>query len=339
MKYTTIMRRTFFFLLLTCWSVMLSARQKPVVVAYVVSSQQSVSDPTLMTHINYAFGRVNETFDGVIVDNPENLHKIVSQKKQNPKLRVSLSIGGWGAGRFSEMAADEKLRESFAKDCRRVVDEFGLDGIDIDWEFPTVDWANISCRPDDTENYTLMMRDIRKAIGKKKDLTLATMGSAQYIDFPAILPYITFVNIMAYDMNRVPLHHSALHKSSINTGFSCEDAIDTHLNKGIPANKLVLGMPFYGHGTAMYADYVTFPDARPLDNSIEEKWDEEACVPYLVDSEGNVVLCFDNVRSITLKCKYIKERKIRGGMYWHFHYDNATHDLGRTVAKEILGHK
>lgn len=139
-----------------------------VVVAYVTSWSHVIPDPKYMTHINYAFGHVDETFDGVGIANEGRLRQMVELKKQKPDLNVLLSIGGWGSGRFSEMAANEKYRKAFAKDCRRVVKEYGLDGIDIDWEYPTSNAAGISSSPDDTKNFTLLMRDIRKAIGPKK---------------------------------------------------------------------------------------------------------------------------------------------------------------------------
>ena len=139
---------------------------KKIVVAYVTAWSKIMPDSKMMTHINYAFGHVNDTFDGVRVDNPDRLKQIAALKKENPELKVLLSIGGWGSGRFSEMAADQKFRKSFAKDCQRIVKEFKLDGIDIDWEYPTSSAAKISSSPQDTENFTLLMRDIRKAIGK-----------------------------------------------------------------------------------------------------------------------------------------------------------------------------
>ena len=108
-----------------------------VVVAYVTSWTNEVPDPTVMTHINYAFGHVSDSFDAVRIDNPDRLRMIVGLKQQKPSLKVMLSVGGWGSGRFSEMASSEQNRKAFAKDCRRKVDEFGLDGIDIDWEYPT----------------------------------------------------------------------------------------------------------------------------------------------------------------------------------------------------------
>ena len=111
--------------------------QEKIVVAYVTSWTNEVPDPWVMTHINYAFGHVNETFNGVRIDNPERLKMIVGLKRQNPNLKVMLSVGGWGSGRFSEMAATEENRTAFALDCRKKVEEFQLDGIDIDWEYPT----------------------------------------------------------------------------------------------------------------------------------------------------------------------------------------------------------
>ena len=97
-----------------------------VIVAYVTSWSRVMPDPKTMTHINYAFGHVTNTFDGVRIDNEERLKSIVALKKDNPQLKVMLSVGGWGSGRFSEMAADDRRRMAFAEDCRRVVENFGM---------------------------------------------------------------------------------------------------------------------------------------------------------------------------------------------------------------------
>ena len=161
-------------------------------------------DPAAVTHINYAFGHVNDTHDGVRIDNEERLRSIVALKKVNPSLKVLLSVGGWGSGGFSEMAANKDWRWCFAAHCRFLVEAFGLDGIDIDWEYPTSSAAGISASTGDTANFTLLMRDLRKALGKKYLLTIATVCDARYIDFRAVMPYLDFVNIMAYDMGRRP---------------------------------------------------------------------------------------------------------------------------------------
>ena len=121
-----------------------------VLIAYVTSWSSREVDPQYLTHINYAFGHVDSTFAGVRVDNPKRLQGIVALKKDYPHLKVLLSIGGWGSGNFSEMAADSASRWSFALDCAEKVREFGLDGIDIDWEYPTTGVANISYSENDT---------------------------------------------------------------------------------------------------------------------------------------------------------------------------------------------
>ena len=153
-----------------CISAATVAESDRVVVAYVTSWSRVMPDPFCMTHINYAFGHVNDTFDGVRVDNPERLHQMVALKKTNPDLKVMLSVGGWGSGRFSEMAMEGKRRKSFAEDCIRVVEEFGLDGIDIDWEYPTSSAADISSSPKDTDNFTKLMKDLRNRFAENRHL-------------------------------------------------------------------------------------------------------------------------------------------------------------------------
>lgn len=299
-----------------------------VVVAYVTSWTQTIPDPTVMTHINYAFGHVNDSFDGVRIDNPDRLRMIVDLKKQNPKLRVLLSVGGWGSGRFSEMAASDKNRLLFAKDCRRVVDDFGLDGIDIDWEYPTQSSAGISSSPDDTKHFTLLMRDLRQELGNKL-LTCATIASGEYIDFRSCISYIDMVNVMSYDMGNPPYHHSALYPSEITNWMTTSTAIEAHLNAGVPHEKLVMGMPLYGRGKQ---GYTTEPDST---KGVTERWHEQSMVPYLVDAQGNLVMGFENERSIGIKCQYIIDHRLRGGMYWEYG-DEHQEKLRNTICRILM---
>ena len=311
-----------------------SSTNEKVVIAYVTSWSDVMPNPQLVTHINYAFGHVNETFNGVRVANEERLKQIMTLKDQRPDLKILVSIGGWGSGRFSEMAADEQNRLSFAQDCQCIVKEFGLDGIDIDWEYPTSSAANISSSPDDTENFTLLMRDIRQAIGKDKLLTLASVSSAQYINFRAILNDIDFVNIMSYDMANAPRHHSSLYRASISGHLTCDDAVKAHINAGIPVERLVMGMPFYGRGGKLLSNR----DFRDIDFNGEyiEQWNDTAKVPYLINKEGTMVLGYENVRSLSIKCEYILEKGLLGGMYWEYAADNDNADLARTVYEGIM---
>ena len=300
-----------------------------VVAAYVTSWAKGMPDPNIMTHINYAFGGVNETFDGVKIGNEPRFAQIVELKKVNPNLKVLLSVGGWGAGGFSEMASDASRRESFAKDCARIVKEYGIDGIDIDWEYPGSDMAGITASEDDTANFTLLMRDLRKAIGHDKLLTLASSASGEYIDFRAIMPYMDFINLMTYDMGNAPQHQAGLYNSP-NTGrLTCDSSVKAHMAAGVPANKIVLGLPFYGRGPVGQhgADYrnIVVPENCTV------VWDSIAMVPYIADSTGTMVFGFDNPQSLKGKCEYVGKHNLRGTMYWDYNGDNDEKELATTV--------
>ena len=313
-------------------SVFAGKKAEPVVVAYVTSWTNVVPDPTIMTHLNYAFGHVNEQFNGVRIDNEQRLRDLVSLKKQQPKLFVMLSIGGWGSGRFSEMAASEKNRKAFCADCRRVCNEFGLDGIDIDWEYPTQNSAGISSSPQDTKNFTLLMRDLRQALGNKLWLTLASVGSAQYIDFRSCIQYLDMVNVMAYDMGSAPKHHTALYRSK-NVGWNCaSECVVAHRKAGVPDSKIVLGMSFYGRGKS--GQYMKYADLNK--QNLKKRWDKVAKAPYLADENGELAMGYENPTSIAEKCAYIKEQRLRGAMYWEYADDNTSGDLQRAVWQGIL---
>ena len=307
--------------------------EEKVVIAYVTSWDNRIPDPTYLTHINYAFGHVNDDFNGVRIDKEERLKQIVALKDQKPSLKVLLSIGGWGSGRFSEMAADNDLRRDFAKDCERVVNEFALDGIDIDWEYPTANMAGISASPDDTKNYTLLMRDIREAIGKDKLLTQATSATAKYIDFPAIDPYLDFTNIMAYDMGFGRYFNSPLYRSE-NVSLCADEAVKAHLAAGVPAHKLVMGLAFYGRGIEGFQRPRDLTKAHLTEGYIA-CWDSLAMVPYLTDPAGNVVFGYENLESLAIKCNYIKDNDLKGAMYWSYSGDNEAGDLRRTVYQTL----
>ena len=321
---------SFLFILLALPLAILAQGKKPHIVSYVTSWTKPVPDPNLISHINYAFGHVNDTFNGVKIDNPDRLREIVKLRKKNPDLKILLSIGGWTSGRFSEMAADETNRLGFAKDCQKIVKEFDLDGIDIDWEYPTSNEAGISASPEDTDNFTLLMRDIRKEIGPKKLLTLATIADGKYIDFRAIDKDIDFVNVMMYDVSKPPLQHNSLYRSDLAGRITLVEALQAHLDAGVPKNKLVMGIPFYGRGDKKKVnDFVNFRE-MPM-SQFEERWDDKSKVPYLVDDTGTLVLTFENEKSIKEKAAYIKSQGILGAMYWEFYGDNDDLLLSKTL--------
>lgn len=307
-----------------------------ILVAYVYNPRE-LPDPTWLTHINYAFAHVNETFDGLRIENPDKLREITALKKDYPHLKVLLSVGGWGSGNFSEMASDSLDRLSFASECMKAVKEYDLDGIDIDWEYPTTDMADISASPDDTRNYTKLMRDLRQAIGKDKLLTHATSATAKYIDFKAIDQYIDFTNAMTYDLGWVPYHNSPLFTSEIRDpqSLSVAEGIQAHIDAGVPPEKLVIGMPFYGHGAEDFPRGVDVTKAHLLEGYTYH-WDPVAMVPYLTDDKtGELAFGYDNERSLYIKARFAVEKGLKGAMFWSYGGDNIHGDLRKTVYKAL----
>ncbi|MFI3299380.1 MAG: glycosyl hydrolase family 18 protein [Rikenellaceae bacterium] len=295
-----------------------------IVLAYVTSHEsRQMPDPTLMTHINYAFGVMNDSCDGVIIQNPEKLRKVVALKSQNPELKVMLSIGGWGAGGFSEMAIDPVKRANFVANCLDITNEFGLDGIDMDWEYPTSSSSGIHSDPSDTDNFTALIKELRAALGQSKLVTFASVATAKYVDFKAVEPYLDFINLMTYDISQAAkgFHHSPLYKGKKST-YSTEESVAEHIALGIPKEKIVVGVPFYGRGNTErgFGDFVNISDFAELFKDYELLWDDECKVPYYGHSlEPELIVCsFENEKSLQIKCQYIKDNNLRGVMYWAY---------------------
>ena len=305
-----------------------------IIVGYAVWWDSRMPDPTLLTHINYAFALINNDFETLDIKKTDRLRQIVALKSQNPNLKVVLSVGGWGAGNFSEMAASENHRRNFCKNCLTAVNEYGLDGIDIDWEYPTSSSAGISSSSDDKANFTLLMRDLRSALGSDKLVTIATSASAKYYDLKAIEPYLDFINIMTYDMGRPPYHNAGLYPSSM-TKNSCQESVETHHQGGFPYGKLVLGIPFYGKPpTGDSVDYIDIVGGAY--DKYSKRWDDVAKVPYYVDSGGTMVLSFENETSVGHKADFIRSKGLLGAMYWNIEADDNDWTLSKALASKLL---
>lgn len=307
----------------------------PVVVGYATYWDTRMPDPTLLTHINYAFALIKDDFETLDVKKTSRLQQVVNLKSQNPDLKVVLSVGGWGAGNFSEMAADANHRKKFAENCVAAVKQYGLDGIDIDWEYPSSSSAGISSSPQDISNFTLLMKDLRAALGKDKLLTIASYAGVKYYDFKNVAQYLDFVNIMTYDMGRPPYHHSALYSSS-KTKNSCAESVEKHYQAGVPYEKLVLGVPFYGKpAQGESVDYVDL--VSNYFSTYTERWDDVSKVPYLVDDNGSMVICYDNAKSLGLKADFIKSKGLLGAMYWNIEADDNDWTLSKALSASLLG--
>ena len=266
---------------------------------------------------------------------PPRLQMVVGLREKKPSLKVLLSVGGWGSSRFSEMAQTDSTRMAFAADCKRVIDQFDLDGIDIDWEYPGIGTAGVSFSPEDTDNFSLLMKDIRHAIGKDKLLTIATQAGAKYYNLKAVEPYVDYVNIMTYDMEESPNHHSALYRSEMTEEWSCEDAVAAHVAAGFPVGRLVLGIPFYGHGTNEAPELLDYRHIIALD-SLQSCWDSAAQVPYMINSQGHVVVNYENAQSIAFKCQFLHQKGMLGAMYWDYDSDDEKGTLRHAVYQGVM---
>lgn len=322
-----------------------------VVVSYVTYYGSVIPDVKYMTHINYAFAELVEE-DGVyqsfkLKGKESRFKQIVDLKKKKPSLKILLSFAGGTSddkytpenkfGGFSAMTKSDTDRKKFAQDCLDFCKKWGIDGIDIDWEFPGLSWYDdveydTSC---DVENYTLLMKQLRETLGNDYLLTYAGYvfdmstlddGGHRYIDIRAVDPYVDWVNIMTYNMTSQA--HSALNNPKL--WVDCKRAVKHYTEKGIAASKLVLGVPFFGDGevTWTYKSIIAKDKTKyKIDN-----WDAASSVPYVTEIATGKRLCaYDNPKSIVMKGDFARGSGLKGMMSWEYDQDDAKLTLNKAM--------
>ena len=335
---------------------LLPAKDGRVAIAYVTYYGKAIPDPMLMTHINYAFAELYVK-DGVykgfkLQGSEDRFRQVVALKKKNPNLKISLSFShtvtnedNAQGGGFSALAKSDEYRKAFAKDCRDFCSKWGIDGIDIDWEFPGLSWSGHACDPSvDVVNHVLLMKQLRETLGTRYMLTYAgyvknvieTDEGRKYIDIAAVDPYVDFVNVMTYDMDSAPSHQSALRDKS--AYVDCERAIKAYTDAGVAASKLVLGIPFYGRisfdKSPGAIDYNKIILLDKNDYKIDN-WDSDANVPY-VTYKGTYYCGYDNEKSIAIKGDWIRSLGMKGMMYWDYNADDNQHTLCKAVWQAVM---
>ena len=338
----------------------------PAIIGYLFP-QSTVIDPARvdadkLTHINYAFANIR---DGRVIEgfarDAENFKVLAAMRRTHPHLRVLISVGGWTwSGGFSDAALTPESRRVFVDSAVDFVRRHDLDGFDVDWEYPGLRGNNNTHRPEDKENFTALMAELRAALDKdgaarsrKLLLTFAAGAFPAFIhhtEMDKVQASVDFVNLMTYDFrtggDRVAGHHANLFDHPADEKRrSGNAAVIDFLMAGVPASKLVLGVPFYGRGWTIAETAVTAPTALPglyqpgaaitgqnlryarlaselVDrNGYVRYWDHQAQQPFLWNAQTRTFIAYDDPDSLRLKTRYVRERGLGGVMFWQYEND------------------
>ena len=282
--------------------------------------------------------------------------EIAALKAKFPHLKVNLSVGGWGA-EFSDTVFDPETRAKFIANVCDWLKTHELDGVDIDWEYPVgPEWGQeIKSRPEDRENFIALLSELRAALdvqgaslNKHYGLSACIPASAWYVaqnDVLAVASIVDNLKLMAYDYyggwSATTGHLANLRNNPTDPewgGWSTEQAVDVYLNAGVPREKMVLGLSFYGRAwagvedggtnglfqkyTAAVPDVFSWPQIKELTkegSAYTRYWDDAAQAPYLYN--GDVFITYTDAEAIALIAAYAKEKGLGGVMVWEYAND------------------
>ena len=173
----------------------------PIVMEYVLGNPKNI-DIRFLDAIIYAFVEIDSS-GNLVVPAPSFLRSMVRLKEEKPELLVIAAIGGWAADGFSDAALTPTSRYNFARNVQKLINDYKLDGIDLDWEYPGSSASGIKSRPQDRENFTLLITALRDVLGPNTWISVAGTGDSTYInnsvEIDKIAPLITHFNLMSYD--------------------------------------------------------------------------------------------------------------------------------------------
>jgi chitinase len=317
-----------------------------------------------LTAINYAFAHI---VDGNVVLDQEGAAAALTQlrglRSRNPRLQILVSVGGWGADGFSDAALSESSRAKFAQSAADLIVAQQLDGIDLDWEYPGLPGLDIRHRDADKRNFTLLLAALRVRLdalgdsqrrGDARYLITAALADSQFvahIELSRIHRYLDWIDLMTYDFHNslTPTtgHHAALSRSATSGADerSVETAVAQFLAAGVPASKLVVGVPFYGRAFTDVRDenhgldqpYGRYAGDHPWPqlvadfigrNGYVRYWDVQAQVPYLWSAQTRTFISYDDPQSLALKASFVNAHHLGGMMYWEQSQDPDGQLLG-----------
>ncbi|XP_004392846.1 PREDICTED: chitotriosidase-1 isoform X3 [Odobenus rosmarus divergens] len=206
-------------------------------------------DPNLCTHLVYAFaGMNNHQLSSIEWDDEALYQEFNGLKKMNPKLKTLLAIGGWNFGtrKFTDTVATANNRQTFVNSAIKFLRNYGFDGLDLDWEYPGSRGSPAFQQEAQTSGKERLLLSAAVPAGRK------TIDAGYEVD--KIAQSLDFISLMAYDFHgsyeKTTGHNSPLYKrqgeSRAAAKLNVDSAVQLWLQRGTPANKLILGMPTYG---------------------------------------------------------------------------------------------
>jgi len=285
-------------------------------------------------------------------------HQLQELKHLYPNLKILASFGGWGQSEGFVSAAEPDHLRDFVRSCVQTfiaghfaegIEGAGIfDGIDIDWEYP-VEGGVHQGRPEDKANFTALAAEFRRQLDELHPgylLTAALPAEEEYyknFELKEISKYLDYISIMAYDLhwNTEPTtnFHSALFHDRADPSKAPLDkrygdyAVHGFLQTGVPAEKIIFGVPFYGKGWQGVNDVnhglyqpATGP-AQTGGSNRELKDLPEADRRY----SSKAVTCtvwnnstfwsYDCPQALHKKMKYIRHNHLGGVMFWELSQD------------------
>lgn len=313
-------------------------------------------DINRLTSIHISFGLINE-YGEVYWDQKGTEGVLDKIRSINPEIKIVLSIGGWGADGFSQAAATAEGREKFVKTAVKILEDNGMTGLDIDWEYPCSDQAEIAASPNDKETFTLLIKELRRQLdagGEGRTLSIAAGALRSYIqdtDMQEVQKYLDYVQLMTYDFHGVFTHttghHANLYDDTVidEPKISSDQAIKMFVEAGVPIEKIVMGAAFYGrcwkNVPSEHFGLGQVPGCREVKgcsySSIEEMlstgeggfeyhWDDDAKAAYLYN--GDTFITYEDKRALSLKVEYVKEHNMAGIMFWEYSEDKTQSLVG-----------
>jgi chitinase len=310
-----------------------------------------------LTHIIFSFTHLQG--NSLHVDKAQDtitIRKLVALKKKYPALKIIFSMGGWGGCEHcSAVFNTDAGRKEFAASSKHLLQYFNADGLDLDWEYPTIEgYPNHQFLPEDRHNFTMLIQQLRKAFGSKYEISFAAGGFTDYIlhsvEWDQIMPLLDRVNLMTYDLvngNSTFSGHSTPLYSTPDQRESGDNAVRMLDSMHVPLKKLVLGAAFYArifqvqdslnNGLYRTCKFLRGVDYKHMDAQIVSDtnyhfhWDSIAHAPYYFNEKENLLVTFDDKQSVAEKTQYVIDHRMDGIMFWELTGDIPNNGLLQAI--------